>query len=108
MLVNSYLLSSYASEKKGHENRQKAFQKKLVSQLFELAKDKTQRQKRVILCPNLLLSVEEHIRVLHIRKQDCRGCSLTRQIRKSEKCKALDEILVNQGSQKRPRSTVYG
>jgi hypothetical protein len=100
VLVNSYLLSSYASEKGGRGNGQKAFRKKLVSQLFELARDEAQKQKTVISCPNPLLSAgpEQHVRVLRAREQDCRGCPLTGQVRKPEKPKALGEISVNQGS----------
>jgi hypothetical protein len=113
VLVNSYLLSSYVGGRtkgSGHEKGQREFREKLTSQLFELARAETQKQKMVVLYTNpvLFAAPEQHVRVLRARKQDCRGCALTGQARKPEKRKALGEISANQGPRKRPRSTVYG
>ena len=108
--MNSYLLSSYANSKGGRGVGQKEFRKKLVSQLLELGRAEAQKQKRVVSHPNLLrfAMLEQYVRVLRARKQDCMGCVLTGQARKPEKRKALGEISANQGPRKRPRSTVYG
>jgi len=112
-LVNSYLLSSWVGGRvsgSGTAKGQKEFREKLVAQLFELARSKAPKHKRVILPANPLHSAasEQHIRVLRARKQDCKGCFLAGQVRKPEKRKALGEISGNQRVSKRPRSTVYG
>jgi hypothetical protein len=112
-LVNSYLLSSWVGGRvtgSGIAKGQKEFREKLISQLFELARAEAPKQRRVVLYANPLLSTatEQHIQVLRARKQDCKGCSLTGQVRKPEKRKALGEISANQGPRKRPRSTIYG
>jgi hypothetical protein len=64
-LVNSYLLSSYADGKGGRGVGQKAFRKKLISQLFELGRAESQKQKRVISHTNPLLFAipEQHVQV---------------------------------------------
>ena len=78
MLVNSYLLSSYADGNGGRGVGQKAFPKKLISQLFEPGSE-AQKQKRVISHTNTLrlASSEQHVRILRSRKQDYKGCILT-------------------------------
>jgi hypothetical protein len=114
VLVNSYLLSSYVGGRVTgsgyHEKGQREFREKLISQLFELAKAETQKRKMVVLHANPLrfAAPEQHFQVLRSRKQDCMGCALTGQVRKPEKRKALGEITANQGSRKRPRSSIYG
>ena len=111
VLVNSYLLSSYANRKGGRGVGQKAFRKKLISLLFELGRAEAQMQKRVILHTNppLFAVPEQHVQVRRERKQDCCGCSLTGQLRKPWlKRKALGELSTNQIAPKRPRASFYG
>jgi hypothetical protein len=82
VLVNSYLLSSYANEKGGRGVGQKAFQKKLISQLFELGRAKAQKQARVISHTNPLLFAvpEQHVLAYRKRDKDCCGYSFVEQI----------------------------
>jgi hypothetical protein len=82
VLVNSYLLSSYANGKGGRGVGQKAFRKKLVSQLFELGRAEAQKQKMVISHANPLIfaALDKHVQVRREREQDCRGCALIGQL----------------------------
>lgn len=97
----------------GHEKGQREFREKLISQLFELARTEAPawKQKREVSYTKrpVVATSEQHVRVYRERKQDCRGCSLTGQLRESLiKRKALGELSTNQNAPKRPRANVYG
>ena len=114
VLVNSYLLSSYVGGRvagSGHEKGQREFREKLISQLFELARSKAQKQKRAVLYTKrpVVALLEKHVRVHRQRDEDCRGCSLIGRVREpSKKRKVLGELSTNPSPPKRARSSVYG
>jgi hypothetical protein len=82
VLVDSYLLSSWVGRKEkgsGLDRGQSEFRGKLISQLFELARTKAQKQKRAVSYTErpVVATQEQHVQVHREREQDFCGCSLT-------------------------------